>query len=193
MVAYGVLLITLLLFGLTAAFVTLPRWFARSLHRHRLWRLRDAIVDQIIDGSLPGDHPAVKEIQQRVEDTICVCGKLILLHLWLFHRASKRVGVRPAPRFPSLTGLSPEQAELVTQYRQSWDILCTGMVLLGTWVGVGVVMWRLPQALRDAHSTRTSGDRPRPAIGVATDSAALSPLGRRAREIFEDERVFASA
>ncbi|HYD09286.1 MAG TPA: hypothetical protein VEA78_04210 [Acidimicrobiales bacterium] len=138
-------------FGVAVGVIRMPKWFARKVHRHRLWRVRDGFVDDLIDGHLPRDHPAVVEFLGRIEGTIANYN--VLTPSWfLVSRLIWRVGggtqldreldARMAPHL-SLDGLSPDEQEALENYREWHDVLLTGSVLLGSWVGLGVVAFEV--------------------------------------------------
>jgi hypothetical protein len=101
------------------ALVTLPWWFARSMHRHRIWRLRDTLVDDMICGRLPSDHKAVRQILDRVEGALDHGHRLTMLDLVVWMVANR--GTDPSTRRYMeqavadcpLAGLDSEQAKCV--------------------------------------------------------------------------------
>src|SRR5580692_11310833 len=97
----------IVLVGLWAACMLGPRWFARSLHRHRMWRLRDDLVDDVIAGRLPRDHDAVRHLLSRMEDTLRLGPNVTLSDVLIFHR--------------HLAKLSPFARRLVEKPRCSMD------------------------------------------------------------------------
>src|SRR4051794_23025642 len=67
--------------GVWIAFLRMPRWLVLSLHRHRLWRLRDQVVDDMIYERLPKTDPAVRQLQSDVEWVINETASLTMLVL----------------------------------------------------------------------------------------------------------------
>jgi hypothetical protein len=148
----GGLLIFLLIVGPLAAYLvvlTLPKWFARSLHGHRMWRLRDAVVDDVLDGNLPRDHEAVQHLI-RIMDGVLHEKRATLLDVYIVRRACK--GVDPA--FLSgaqkqglgcpLDRLSPDERKRVEAYRARFMTLLVGSMLLGSWFGIAHIVPFVP-------------------------------------------------
>lgn len=166
----------------TASLITLPRWCVRSLHRHRLWRLRDQVVDSVLAGCLPANHPAVKYLISELERAIRHCHRMsllklrgfILLRRRLSRAAETQLRSRSAP--PSLAGLGEAEKMLLKEYRQAEATLLAGNLLLGSWLGVYLVLRRLPAA-----ATRSAGARQ--AMTMAADEVTTKTrIGRAARD-----------
>jgi hypothetical protein len=172
-IAAGLLLVSAL---------TLPRWFVMSLHRHRMWRHRDQIVDQIINGRLP-DHPAVWEVLNDVERAIQHAPRMTLLRAYAAARSVGSLSPEARARWMErvaespLDGLTPEQRELVLAHRLREHSLTTGVLLLGSWIGVATVLWRLVALITEGRRQRLNA---RASLARATDDAvAHTRLGRR--------------
>jgi hypothetical protein len=177
-----------LVLGVTAvvmfeAIIKAPRWFARSLHRHRLWHLRDAIVDDILGGVL-SPHPAVFAFLDKVETVIENADRFTYLDIALFGRL--RAGLSPqarglsdakADRGEDWPPLSRDDKICLAAYEGRFDLLLSGLVLIGSWSGVFKVLSLLPSALRTVAHQQS---RTRRAIVVATDRAADPADGREA-------------
>jgi hypothetical protein len=190
--------------GPVAAFVIvvmLPRWFPRRMHGHRMWRLRDSIVDDIIQGGLPNDHPAVRQLVQQVEASLRM-KRLTLLDLYIFRwacmgiDASMQAEMRRGSVPCSSKGLTAEQTERVRAYRESFEVLMVGWLLLGSWFGLLHVVRFFPRALSQGDPVQTQG-RPlrRIEVGVtssardATDMAAKGTrLGRKIGDLVARKR-----
>jgi hypothetical protein len=179
-----------LLLVLLAGLVTFPRWYARSLHRYRLWRLRDSIVDQIIDGSLPhpDKNPAVKQLLTRTQTAITNTARFTILDgvilVRLSHGLSREAQERLTARFAlcSTDGLDKQQCEVITNYRNELDVICGGTLLLGSWLGLLTVIAFFPKV----HRARQGSFRQ--AAAAATDEATASTrIGRKAREAAEEK------
>ncbi len=194
--------------------LTLPKWFARSLHGHRIWRLRDQVVDDVHDGRLPRDHKAVQHLI-RVMNGILRDKHDTLLDVYIVRRACR--GADPAFLASTqkqgfgctLEGLNPDERELVEDYRRRFVTLLAGSMLLGSWFGIAHIMPFVPAgiaaAMRHASVATRDGIQHRVAdlrgrfgrdlwasAREATDLAASrSRAGREAAEFaMQHERVF---
>lgn len=171
--------------GVWIAILRIPYWFSRSLHRHRMWRLRDAVADDLISGRIPKHHPAARDLLRRTESAIDEMQSLTAVAVYVFVRVCRRSSgdvlnrMRPTP--PSLDGLSPEQRARITEHKDLLSSLCASAILTGTWVGLATILRFLIPAARDS---RTKRDRnPKATIWLATDKATSSTrLGRCSRE-----------
>lgn len=182
-----VLLALLIPAVLIAAIATVPRWFIRSMSKHALWRLRDAVVDDVIAGRLPSNDPAVQELVARIEWAIGESRSFDLLHLVVWNRAKNRLSketLRTLVAVPDLKKLTQDQASIVTGYRTRFDSVAIRAILLSSWLGVALVLWTVvPLVLRELVHRRY---RQR-AFGVvvreaATEAAEETHFGRLARD-----------
>ena len=148
-----VVALAIVMTGLTAALVTVPRWFLRSLHRYRLWRVRDCLVDDVREGNPPADHPAVIELLSDIHFSIETIDRLSMWDMLIFgSRISK---LSPAARrrrdretdLCSLEGLSKNERALLLAHRGSMSIAVASTLLLGSWLGAALVLWQLPKVL----------------------------------------------
>jgi hypothetical protein len=169
--------------GLWLSLLTLPRWFVRSMHRHRMWRHRDEIVDEILDGRLP-DHPAVWELLNDAERSIHLTDRVTYLRGYMACRSIGTLSPQATARWndrtrpSSLEGLSATECELLRNHRIHDHQLTVGVVLLGSWVGFFVVLGRFAALLRDEHRERRLSRR---AFALATDDAVVhTRLGQSA-------------
>jgi len=182
MVVFEIIAVSVAFLTACAAFVTAPRWFSRSLHRHRLWRLRDGFVDHLMDHDLPQDHPAVRQLRWLMK---CALdggrpGNRAL-DISVFRWAKR--GISPLARqelstearLCPLDGLTPEQQSLLTQYRANFETLVVGMLLLGSFWGTFIVIRFLPQVIAEERRNRTvaspSWQEARQTVRTATDVA----------------------
>jgi hypothetical protein len=166
------------------ALVFIPTWFVRSLHCHRMWRLRDQIAFDILDGRLDGQHPAVRQLLLDATRTASMHHEISTPRLIAAVDVQRRLSpaakekfrqeLRPLPT----TGLLKEQEELVVARRRQSSLLDAESVLLGSWLGVAMVLLLLPKAFiarrrhQRAHGS-LSGDATKDALGS-------TPIGRRA-------------
>lgn len=176
--------------------ITLPRWFFRSLHRHRLWELRDAIVDDILADRLPKNHPAVKQLARRAESAARNCKQVSIFDLRVYrYIVDREPGLEPQiramVRTRDLGGLTADQKELIVNYRDSMLMLLSGTMLLGSWFGLGAVAWVLVGDV--AHRVKESFQTRRAPADASVlheawqqaieTAAASTSLGRRVTEI----------
>lgn len=195
-----VLLALLVPVGLVIAIATVPRWLIRSMSKHALWRLRDEIVDDTLAGTLPGDHPAVRELIERLEWAISESRSFDLLHLIVWNRAKRQLHpkvLQSLSRVPELTDLTPDNADRIASYRQCYDSVAIRALLLSSWIGVAIVLWTAtPLAMKvllgakkpgDAHQKSLPGGL-RVVVRIATDEVAEDTrLGRQAREFVNEK------
>lgn len=138
--------------ALCGAVVTAPRWYLRNLSRYRLWRLRDALVDDIFDGTLPR-HPAVLNLKENIEMAIRHVTKLRLIDVLFLSRLGsnlspeaqelmvKRRSVRvPEVNFDEIDRrFGPEAAKILANYEAVYRLQVFGALMLGSWLGVARV------------------------------------------------------
>jgi hypothetical protein len=128
--------------GLFAGVVTLPRWFARSLWKHRLWVLRDCVVDDVIDQRLPYDHPAVRDLVQRLEMVVHDMAHMHIVDMWAWRRAYRNAPPTAQEELlkgSGVRGLSEQQIARVCEHRERMLFLTTSMIFTGSWIGIGYV------------------------------------------------------
>ncbi len=152
------LFILVLIVGPLLAFVvvlTLPRWFARSLHGHRMWRLRDAVVDDVLAGDLSRDHKAVQHLIG-IMDAVLNSKHVALLDVYIVRRVSKdadpafRKLARNQGLACPLDGLSPPESQRIEAYRERFMTLLAGSMLLGSWFGIAHILPFVPAGVREA-------------------------------------------
>lgn len=171
---------------LVVAVARMPRWYARSVCKHALWRLRDDVVDAKLAGRLPADHPAVTELVERVEWAIEESRSFDLLHLWVWNRAFRGLPAdtaRKLKQVPNLVSLDGAQRTLVEGYRVRYNRVAVTAILLSSWVGIALVLrFGLPlsfKVLRHHARNITLGGLARKA---ADEAAAETKIGRSARD-----------
>lgn len=201
MAVVTILSIMIAVTGLCFALVMVPRWFARSAHRNRLWHLRDSFVDEILHEHLPAEHPAVADTLCRIERAIKLSGHLSLLQAGMFMWSAAGLSPEAASEldrrtdYASTEGLNRKQTEIIETYRDSMNRLLAGGLLIGSWLGVAVVLYLTPRAFREVRRQRTEGELynrhaypvPMAAVRDATDAATEeTSLGRYAGKIVRD-------
>jgi hypothetical protein len=155
--------------GLFFGVLTLPRWFARSIGRHRLWRLRDVIVGKMVIGDLPPGHPAVRQLGKRVDLAARDGLSVTLLNVVALDRGlrsvnpSTRTRLMHSVKLCPTTGLTEEQRELVDTYRRQFELYLAGFLILGSWYGLFQIAKRIPAALRRQLADRQAAKMPRAA------------------------------
>jgi hypothetical protein len=189
---------------LWAAWLLVPRWFARSIHRHRMWTLRDQLVDDIIAGRLPHDHPAVRQLARNIDRALRDGMNITYFDVRVFARRyrrldsstrailDKRIARRPTD------GLTQDQCKRIKGYETCWELLRVGHLMLGSWLGLAYVSWQFFNlATKSAiEAGRHVGWKTQISLAKlgwfaatvaaiarqATDTAAGSPMGHRVSE-----------
>lgn len=202
------LLVISLLASLLALWVSLlrlPSWFFRSLHRHRLWRERDAIADEILSGLLPKEHPAVQELLAVADHTARDGHQMSVLDLYLWRAVGHRCDLSAIDALSEqLAGLSEREQALLLRHRERVGFLATSSTLLGSWLGIAMILHRVVPAMREVRRRRRASCEPareasveplRATLVEATTEATQSPIGRAAREFInlQDGIVAASS
>lgn len=182
-----VVLVSLLIpVGLLFAFAHLPRWYARSRAKHALWRLRDDVVDDKLAGRLPANHPAVRELQMRVQWAIGESRSFDLLHLVVWRRAIRKLPaevVQILRKAPDLDGLTHDQSSRVESYRRRYNRVAIKATLLTSWIGVAILFRVGVPLLIYALRHRARETRIHAVVQEATDEIVTKTrLGRSARE-----------
>jgi hypothetical protein len=149
------ILIVFLIVGPLVAYLvvlTLPKWLARSLHGHRMWRLRDAVVDDALRGQLPRDHKAVQQLL-RFMDAALHDERATLLDMYIVRRACspELLAATQKQGFGCpLDGLSANERKLVEDYRTRFMTLLVGSMLLGSWFGIAHILPFVPAGIAAA-------------------------------------------
>lgn len=148
------------LVALLWSFATAPRWFARSIHRYRLWELRDSLVDDILDGRLPCSHPAVKQLRSITEFAVAsnIRHLDLIISAWAQRPLSSQTQewLREESALLAPDGLTDEQAGCVLAYQSQFLKLVVGSLLLGSWIGLIEVFRAIPRARSLDRATRAA-------------------------------------
>jgi hypothetical protein len=134
-----------------------------------LWKLRDEFVDDILEGRLPPNHPAVRYVLDRLERNVRSQRPIGLIDVFLIERMVLRrepKGYVERLAEPSMEGLTADQRALLTQHRSKCLTLVTASLLTSSWAGAAVVLWTL---VRRKPGTAKN----------AVVQATKTPLGRR--------------
>jgi hypothetical protein len=171
--------------ALIITFATLPWWLARSLHGHRVWRLRDSFVGDILSERLPKDHSAVRQLLRRFEFVLkprAHPGRITVINLVVMLVARQTVS-RATRAFVDdcvedcpLDGLEPAERDLLVRYRDRLNVLLAGSTLTGSWLGIALVFVFLVPAFVQYRRQRQRQDDARIegfvySAGLATDMA----------------------
>jgi hypothetical protein len=185
--------------AMAIALLTLPRWLGRTFGRDRIWRLRDEFVREVlVDEALPNDHPAVRQLLAEMDWVLRDGKHVALLHLRIVERALRgldelkrqQLARRLSPK--PLGDLHTEQCDRMAYYRHRFEVLVTGAMLLGSWLGLVQVARMFPVALAQASQVEAQSsirrvDQIRHAPREATDRAATeTPRGKKITRLFRD-------
>jgi hypothetical protein len=199
--ALGVALICASVWGLFLAVISMPRWFTRSLHGHRMWRLRDALADDLIDGHLPREHPAVQQLYSDVDFAVQNGKRWSMLDIYICRHAMRKMSpeLREAVKSETATrpldGLSADEVELLTQYQTRFGVLMAGSLLLGSWLGLATIARFIPRAISETLRQKRADlrERIRSSATYATDLAATqSRLGQESTALAAHRHALAS-
>lgn len=168
--------------SLALSLATLPRWFSRSMHRHRMWRHRDAIVQDILADRLP-DHPAVWELLNDAERDVRVASGITLLRCITASRSVERLSPEARRRYAERTqrtslddrALTAPVRNRIESHRNHQQLLLTELVMLGSWLGVFTVL-----AYAIGHLPKIAADGWRYIAAVIDKAARESLVGRTA-------------
>jgi hypothetical protein len=186
-------LLIVVIVGLFIAALRAPNWFSRSLAIYALWRLRDDVVDSILDAQLPEDHPAVHELvnyaEWVTEDRSALTIREFYVWSWTWRKAIAKLDAS-SRGWHSLDGLDAEQRELLTAYRERLVMASTAALLFGSWLGIAtVISCIIPALAQERRDRRCKDDPPRldgelkDTIWLATDIAITDTwVGRRSRD-----------
>lgn len=168
------------------AFARAPVWFCRSLHRHRLWRERDAVIDDILAGRLPQQHAAVGELLAVADWSARQGHKHTITEMFLWHAVRKRVDEStPEVLALPLDGLTDVELELLHRHRDRIIFLTTSSMLLGSWLGILTILRFVVPARRAMRAMETDHRRNdlRATLAEATSEASQQTgIARAARE-----------
>ena len=143
------MVISLVLVGCLAFFVTIiamaPRLLLRPMIRSSLWSIRDEVFDARRRGDLPFDDPAPKALIDRMERFIGGMDELtlgrLLLALPSFHRVPpEEKAVIAQALSSSLEGLGGEQRDLYRSFEKRFTVQIALTPFLGSWMGIFVVL-----------------------------------------------------
>lgn len=175
----------------------MPRWLARSVQRHRMWRLSDQTVDDVLDEELRRITLPSASSCATPERSISQLSSMTRVKLDAFERAMRACtpAVRQRARpFKAMSGLSAAAEAHRAQHRERLLHLQTSSVLLGPCgSGLPTCLFLPPIVLRDLRRARAAHARDleaalRHAAAVATEKASTQTgLGRRSRTALDRE------
>lgn len=170
--------------------LALPRWYFRSISRYRLWHLRDDLVDDILAGRLPGEHPAVRQALVRAESAITLISKFNLVDMMLLNRLLRQAS--PAARAAitnhaplcDRAGLDQSERELLDSYTDRLSERVASTMISSSWFGLAYLLLTLPRAMSEIRrrngSARLADDGF--VVSAADRAAETTPLGSHARK-----------
>lgn len=153
------------------AILTLPRWLVTSLHRGRLWKLRDQLYDDMRHGAFPGHEAQALKIVTLAEHAILA---VPFFTPWNVRRFSKLIGtISPEDRrlWAEKVRLDLQDVPSLEFYRDRIHTMLSQQLLTGSWIGLLMTAGALARAL--THKTIRRRREPRPDI---TDETVSVPL-----------------
>ena len=105
-----------------------------SLFRYRLWRLRDAVKDDILYGRLP-DRPFIREFVSMLESYILVANKLTLVQLLLLPSNKQEAERRIKELMQSIHELSEEPRKRILAYQEDLKLILVTRLFIGSVTG----------------------------------------------------------
>jgi hypothetical protein len=179
----AILFLTVAFVLLFVALVTLPKWFAASAVRTRMWRLRDTVVDDVIAGALPRDQVAVRALVDRMDSMLYERGRMTVLEVYLFAHSAKRLdsllrGNAEAHTSSSAEGLSASEEQRLSKYRERFRALLCEEVLLGSWFGLAHVSLFIPAAFSSCRRAASTDCSTREALKQSVHEAAQMVVAR---------------
>lgn len=133
-------------FGLVVvAVLTMPRWLGRRLSRYALWRYRDRVALEIIEGKAIPNCPESRRLLNEIESSISVSRSFTLLRVVLVGIFSTRFMTAEAMQqmaarhAPDLSGLPPENRRKLEQRYSHLRWLETRMLVQGSWLGLSLL------------------------------------------------------
>lgn len=159
--------------ALFVGLLTAPRWCFRSLARHRLWALRDRLVDDVLADRLPGDNNQVADLRRQLEVAILHVTKMRLIDVFVFGLLHDR---RPSVSGHDGSGhsskLTDHEEERLRKHQDRFHFLLLSSLLLGSWVGLALAGAYLVSRLGPAGGKRRSWRQ-------AVERASRTRFGRR--------------
>jgi len=131
----GLFLLLALIIAVTAwagVLFVIP-WCQRGQFRQNLWRLRDEITDDVIDGKL-SYHPAVNQLREHIDFSIRYAQDITFANLMVVLVSAGRVlRAQIAAAEPGcLEGLPPDQAARLGEYRRRFGKLVSKHIISGS-------------------------------------------------------------
>jgi hypothetical protein len=199
----GQVLVLAAIFGVAIAFIRLPRWYGVSISRHKMWRLHDQIINDIITGALP-EVEAVWMLVDDVDSTIEIARFVTLPRLLAMRRRrrgeSSRSVEREQTREQSLALLKPSQRSCYRLRAVRLDTLRARHLYVGTWTGLIAAaakprVWSLiadpsdrPQKVDRAEARRRERALDKSSRGPIKTAAVVAPQSSWPKELDGDIR-----
>lgn len=188
-----VAVIAILWIGAGYCLVALPRWYFRSISRYRLWHLRDELVDDILVGKLPGEHPAVLQLLNRAETAIALISRFSLVDVLLLVRLIRRAS--PAARAAlsnhsalcDRAGLDHNERRLLDSYTELLDFRVASTMFSSSWFGLAYLLVKTPRIVAAVRRNEkapagASFDTEGFVVSAADRVTEITPLGHSAKE-----------
>lgn len=140
--------------------VVLPIRCRRSSFRYRLWRLRDAIVDDLLAAHVP-DNDYVLDILDRVEKTIACAREITLAAMVITPPPPQEyLNQRSAARSKALAKLDESTRTRIKGYEKEHVAAMAGYLFRGSWFGIGVgLVWGIVELTKGIIAKRASAAR----------------------------------
>ncbi len=134
-----VILLVLLVTTLWAIFVIQVPRTLRSLFRYRLWAIRDAVVDDVLRGSLP-KSPLVRDDIRQIESIIANSEAVTFLQFLFLPRLPKKyVEARKALRAEEFKKLTEKQQGVLSGYTDALRSSVLKHLFFGSFAGCTVL------------------------------------------------------
>jgi hypothetical protein len=156
--AFVLLLMLLALSAVVGIVVVIP-WCQRSQFRYRLWRLRDRITDDLINGVLP-DSEVVHHLRDDVGAFIRYARQFTFVNFVLTYAVGRNSSLASFPR-PGYEDLNSAQLERLRGYEHEFSVIRVSYLFKGSpsgWLGT----LAFPIVLFFFGRTKTTGDGQRP-------------------------------
>ncbi len=157
--------VSLLLLGslsaVAVAFVLIPRWCLRSISRHKLWEIRDGVVDAIFHGDLPSNEITwglVSKAESAIRLTPDLTMGTIVACEWTQRTVSNAVRKElgwDIKRRPE-SGLSADHLIVYRKFERSLEYVLSRQALWGSWPSLIVFGLLLVKSLIESIGKRSN-------------------------------------
>lgn len=129
------------------AILTVPRWLITSIHRGRLWALRDHLYDEMRHGKFAGHEAQASALITSAEHAVLA---VPFFTPWNIRRFSKLVNAMPAEQRRKQIEeirLELEGSPLLKLYHERLHTVLSQQLLTGSWTGLVITFGALARAL----------------------------------------------